>query len=381
MSTNEQITFQIYLSMVWISYILRYKQLGPNGGGFIVGLVPQWRRYCKKCQNFKPPRTHHCKTCNQCVLQMDHHCPWTMNCVGHGNLPHFLRFLIWVIFTCGYLFIQLCKRIFQYYEESDLPIYLISKREMVAVIFLTPIDFLVFASLVILFIRCIINTVFRGMTQIEVWEWERIESQFYTERLWSQIRHNYFKLHGKELPKLSTWTTTRVRDLPEEEEEEEHLQPQQDEDRDSQELSSSVIVPQNFTIDDLIFPYDLGIWRNTIQSFGYPWMWLLPLAGPNSNGVHPEKSQEYIEDDQLNLPWPPDGGHQEITIRNQPISDEELLERYRHDIPGLKKYLDPRSTMRRNEWMNDLGETLDDFGVDLEAEDSENEELLIRTSE
>ena len=41
----------------------------------------EWIRYCKKCNNYKPPRSHHCKICQQCVLQMDHHCPWTLNCV------------------------------------------------------------------------------------------------------------------------------------------------------------------------------------------------------------------------------------------------------------------------------------------------------------
>lgn len=355
--------------MVWISYALAIfvnpgtppPKYQPNEG--------EWRRYCKKCNNFKPPRTHHCKSCNQCVLQMDHHCPWTMNCVGHGNLPHFLRFLGWVIFTCGYLLVQLCKRIIQYYEQSDLPAYLINKKEMFAVIFLTPIDFFVFASLLVLFIRCMINTVFRGMTQIELWEWERIESQFYSERIWSQIRQNYFKLHGKPLPKLSTWTN-RVQS--------------EDEDEDQQEITQrqESLVPKNFTIDDVIFPYDLGIWRNLVGACGYPWMWLLPLAGPHSNGIHPEKSQEYIEDDQLNIPWPPDGGHQELVVRNEPnLSDEELLNRYRNDISGLKKYLDPRNKMSRSEWMNDMGETLDDFGVDLDAEDSANEELLVKTSD
>ncbi|KAI8851585.1 DHHC palmitoyltransferase-domain-containing protein [Chytridium lagenaria] len=30
------------------------------------------RRFCRKCHNFKPDRTHHCSTCNRCVLKMDH---------------------------------------------------------------------------------------------------------------------------------------------------------------------------------------------------------------------------------------------------------------------------------------------------------------------
>lgn len=31
------------------------------------------RRFCKKCQAYKPPRTHHCRRCGRCILRMDHH--------------------------------------------------------------------------------------------------------------------------------------------------------------------------------------------------------------------------------------------------------------------------------------------------------------------
>ncbi|EEH20377.2 hypothetical protein PABG_02636 [Paracoccidioides brasiliensis Pb03] len=61
------------------------------------------RRFCKKCQNVKPDRTHHCSSCKQCVLKMDHHCPWLATCVGFRNYKAFLLFLI---YTC--LFSWLC---------------------------------------------------------------------------------------------------------------------------------------------------------------------------------------------------------------------------------------------------------------------------------
>ncbi|GLC46391.1 hypothetical protein PLESTB_000977000 [Pleodorina starrii] len=53
-------------------------------------------RYCQKCQQFKPPRSHHCRKCQRCVLRMDHHCPWTNNCIGHANYRAFFLFLIYV---------------------------------------------------------------------------------------------------------------------------------------------------------------------------------------------------------------------------------------------------------------------------------------------
>mmetsp|Transcript_4120 Transcript_4120/g.4841 ORF Transcript_4120/g.4841 Transcript_4120/m.4841 type:complete len:85 (+) Transcript_4120:1-255(+) len=81
----------------------------------------------------------------------------------------------------------------------------------------------------------------------------------------------------------------------------------------------------------------------------------------------------------MGLPWPPDGGHQETMapVENDvEISDTEL-----QDLPSLRRRLDPRNNMARSEWMNDLGETLDDFGVDLEAEDIEHDDLVSKSGD
>ncbi|GAA5869031.1 hypothetical protein JCM3774_002454 [Rhodotorula dairenensis] len=59
-------------------------------------------RYCRSCQEYKPPRAHHCRQCKRCVLRMDHHCPWVNNCVGHRNYGHFVRFLLAVDVACSY---------------------------------------------------------------------------------------------------------------------------------------------------------------------------------------------------------------------------------------------------------------------------------------
>ncbi|MCD7463568.1 hypothetical protein HAX54_050867 [Datura stramonium] len=49
-------------------------------------------RFCKKCNQLKPPRCHHCSVCGRCVLKMDHHCVWVVNCVGALNYKYFLLF-------------------------------------------------------------------------------------------------------------------------------------------------------------------------------------------------------------------------------------------------------------------------------------------------
>ncbi|EGW29941.1 Palmitoyltransferase PFA4 [Spathaspora passalidarum NRRL Y-27907] len=371
LSFREQMWFEFYVTMVWISYLLAIITSPGTPPSNYKPPKGEWKRYCKKCNNFKPPRTHHCKVCNACVLQMDHHCPWTYNCVGYGNLPHFLRFLGWTFWTTSYLFVLLCQRIYSYYEQADLPIYLISKTEMAAVIFLTPIDFFICFSQLVLLIR-VFGHIFKGMTQIETWEWERIDSQFYSEHLWETIRSNYSQLHGKEMPKLVSWSgssATIARQLAEQEIEANEEQEQEFE-IISKEPSDESLIPKEFTMDDMVFPYDLGFFKNLTNALGYPWMWLLPFAGPNSDGVVPEKSEEYQEEDQLNLPWPPDGGSREHVVKNTQY-DYDKLKQIRN-YQELRKRLDPRLNMQRNEWMDHAGSTLDDFGVDIEVEQEES---------
>ena len=52
-------------------------------------------KYCKECDQVKPPRAHHCHICGKCVLRMDHHCPWIGNCVGLRNHKLFWLFLLY----------------------------------------------------------------------------------------------------------------------------------------------------------------------------------------------------------------------------------------------------------------------------------------------
>lgn len=74
-------------------------------------------RFCKKCENRKPDRSHHCSLCNKCVLKMDHHCIWVNNCnpeskielylgVGYNNYKYFCLFLFYSTVYCVFGFIS-----------------------------------------------------------------------------------------------------------------------------------------------------------------------------------------------------------------------------------------------------------------------------------
>lgn len=173
---SEEIwNYQLLLASIWTTYALA---IFKNPGSPPPNFEPEkdeMRRWCTKCSAYKPERTHHCRQCRKCVLKMDHHCPWTMNCVGHANMPHFIRFLISVIIGTGYTFYQLCLVAADLYRDRYLPSYLISLREIIFTVALLPVDFFVLFSVSILFIRVIWNAL-EGKTQIETWEDDRVQS-------------------------------------------------------------------------------------------------------------------------------------------------------------------------------------------------------------
>lgn len=161
------------------------------------------------------------------------------------------------------------------------------------------------------------------------------------------------------MPKLTSWTAgTNYVELDNISSDEETNNDIQD---DIDVESSSDVVPDNFTIDDIVFPYDNGIWSNVVSACGYPWMWLLPWGGPRTSGYHFIKNDQL--EDQLDLPWPPDGGDQ-----------GEVEEQSSSAQAG--NYRDKRSRLKRTEWFNDMGESLADFGVDLDAEDEDNDDIV-----
>lgn len=75
-------------------------------------------RFCDKCYQVKPDRSHHCRVCGQCVLKMDHHCPWVNNCVSFTNYKFFMLFLGYALLYCIYVALSTLKYFIRFWEGT-----------------------------------------------------------------------------------------------------------------------------------------------------------------------------------------------------------------------------------------------------------------------
>ena len=95
---------------------------------------------CRKCNVFRPRRTHHCQYCNKCILYMDHHCFTLNKCIGKNNYIFFIKYLISVEANTTLFFgigLYVC-----YYFHSELSLY-----SLIKYVLLTIASFLGSASL------------------------------------------------------------------------------------------------------------------------------------------------------------------------------------------------------------------------------------------
>ena len=180
----------------------------------------------------------------------------------------------------------------------------------------------------ILFIRTI-SSAMSNETMIESWECERIQDNFFTEKFWKKIRSNYAKIYPNKpdpVPDLKSWKVNyRV-------------------------LKKDTNIPLSFTYEDLVFPYDLGSsYENLVDAMGPIYLWFFPFGRPSGHGLSFVKDK--LDEDQLKLPFPPDG------------SDSNPNDQ------GLSKDDDNELVIKN--WVNYMGETLNDFGVDMDTEDYE----------
>lgn len=76
------------------------------------------RRFCQKCNAFKPDRCHHCRVCNSCVLRMDHHCPWIANCVGFRNHKYFFLLVFYAMLNCNFIVVTISESVSMAIEDE-----------------------------------------------------------------------------------------------------------------------------------------------------------------------------------------------------------------------------------------------------------------------
>lgn len=260
---------------------------------------------------------------------MDHHCPWTNNCIGYNNMPHFFRFISSVVVVVGYLFSYMVSRLFRYYQERDLPSYLFQPKVFALILVEFMLTGFVELTVGILWIR-IFNQIIENKTTIEDWEMDRIQDKFYDEDFWAKVRSNYKKFNpdSEDLPELTSWKVNyRV-------------------------LKKGSQIPNNFSIDDFIFPYDLNSWFDNFRdSMGSVLFWWLPWSKAKGSGMN--FTIDKYDEDQLKLPFPPDGDDYD------PINDIG-------EAPVKSVDEDNETVVTNPKWSNYLGETLDDFGVAFE---------------
>ena len=86
---------------------------------------------CRKCNVFRPRRTHHCQYCNKCILDMDHHCFTLNKCIGKNNYIFFIKYLISMEANTT-LFFGICFYVL-YYFYSELNLYSLIKYILLAI--------------------------------------------------------------------------------------------------------------------------------------------------------------------------------------------------------------------------------------------------------
>ncbi|KAL8254031.1 hypothetical protein R6Q59_032252 [Mikania micrantha] len=123
-------------------------------------------RYCRKCNQLKPPRCHHCSVCGRCVLKMDHHCVWVVNCVGALNYKYFLLFLFYTFLETMVVTLALLPHFIAFFSDGEIP----GSPSTLATTFLAFVLNLAFALSVFGFLIMHISLVSANTTTIEAYE-------------------------------------------------------------------------------------------------------------------------------------------------------------------------------------------------------------------
>ncbi|XP_047319318.1 probable protein S-acyltransferase 14 [Impatiens glandulifera] len=146
-----------------VSELLEASEVHNNG---VDATLNPGVRYCRKCNQLKPPRCHHCSVCGRCVLKMDHHCVWVVNCVGALNYKYFLLFLFYTFLETSLVALALLSRFLAFFKDEEIS----GTPSMLVTTFLAFVLNLAFALSVMGFLVMHITLVAANTTTIEAYE-------------------------------------------------------------------------------------------------------------------------------------------------------------------------------------------------------------------
>ncbi|KAB8606241.1 hypothetical protein FH972_025871 [Carpinus fangiana] len=251
------------------------------------GKIPtQWipaahdqKRWCRKCEAYKPPRAHHCKECARCITRMDHHCPWTVNCVSHRTFPHFIRFLFYCVIALSYCESLVWTRLAVLWEKRHWPAYHGPTHfELIHLFLLFIVNSLTLFALVLLLGRTVWG-LGANMTTIEGWEVERHQSLLRRARAKGGF-------------------VTGVSGL-------------------------------QVRLERVEFPYDIGIWKNIAcgMGSGNPFSWFWPFAATPT--IVKGLAHETNDFNDEGVSWPPPDPDR------VPMPKREPMEYQKENVPDF----------------------------------------------